>query len=159
MKPNTLLRCLTIVLMPLFLASCALPGFLSFKGTRLGWNQVELSAAPGANQNSPVAIDIVLVRDESMIDRLNELTAAKWFGARADLLKTYPAALSYRSWEVVPGQALRVPGASFGSTRVVAVFVFANYTAPGAHRLRVEELKNPIIVRLEAQSFDVTLAQ
>lgn len=159
MKRHTLSRCLVTVVATLFLASCALPGFLSFKGTRLGWDQVELSAAPGANQNSPVAIDIVLVLDDTMVERLNELTAAKWFGARADLLKTYPKAVSYRSWELVPGQLLRVPGASFGSPRVTAVFVFANYATPGAHRLRVEELKNPIVVRLESQDFDVTRAQ
>ena len=159
MNPNKSMRCLAAVLTTLLLAGCALPGFLSFKGTRLDWNEVELSAAPGANQNSPVALDIVLVLDETMIDRLNELTAAKWFGARTDLLKTYPKALTYRSWELVPEQTLRVSGASFGSPRVAAVFVFANYTTPGAHRARVEELKKPIVVRLEPQGFDVSPAR
>lgn len=156
MTPTLFLRRAVAALAILLLAGCSLPGFLSFKGTKLGWDEVDLSAAPTANQNSPVALDIVLVLDEPMIDRLAELPAAKWFGARADLQKTYPKALSYRSWELVPGQTLRVPGDSFGSPRVVAVFVFANYTSPGAHRVRVEELKKPIVVRLEAQAFEVT---
>lgn len=159
MNPNKLMRFLAAVLTTLLLTSCALPSFLSFKGTRLNWDEVELSAALGANQNSPVAIDIVLVLDETMIDRLSELTAAKWFGARADLLKTYPKALAYRSWELVPEQMLRIPGASFGSPRVAAVFIFANYITPGSHRARVDELKKPIIVRLEPQGFDVSSAR
>ena len=138
------------------LAGCAM---LGFSGTRVDWSEVTLSAAPGANQNSPVAVDVVMVLDEAMMGRLAELPAAKWFGARADLQKTFPQSLSYRSWELVPGQTLRVPGATFGSPRVAGVFIFANYATPGAHRLRVEDLKGAIAARFDIQSFDVTTAR
>jgi len=148
----------TACLLLLQLTGCALPGFLSFKGTRLGWDAVTLSAAPDANQNSPVAVDVVLVLDEAMLDRLAEIPAAKWFGARADLQKTYPQSLSFRSWELVPGQTLRIPGSTFGTPRVAGVFIYANYATPGAHRLRVEDLKGPIVARFDIQGFDVSAA-
>ena len=140
------------------LASCALPGFLTFKGTRLDWSEVTLSAAPGANQNSPIAVDVVQVFDDEMLLRLNELPASKWFGVRADLRKTFPKSLSYRTWELVPGQNIQVPGEFFGTQRVVAVLIFADYASPGAHRLRVEPLKGAIVVRFENQNFDVSAA-
>lgn len=146
-------------LLSLQLAGCAMPGFLSFKGTRLDWSEVTLSAAPGANKNSPVAVDVVMVLDDAMLDRLAELPAAKWFAVRADLLKTYPQSLAYRSWELVPGQTLRVPGQSFGSPRVAGVFIYANYATPGAHRLRVEDLKGALSARFDIQSFDVSTAR
>lgn len=138
------------------LAGCAMPGFLSSKGTRVDWSELTLTAAPNANQNSPVAVDLVMVLDDAMLGRVAELSAAKWFGARADLQKTFPQSLSYRSWELVPGQTIRVPASSLGPPRVAAVFVYANYTTPGANRMRVEDLKGAVIARFDIQSFDVS---
>lgn len=128
---------------------------IGFKGTRLAWKEVLIDASEGANQNSPVAIDIVFALDEASIDRLTALTASKWFSTRADLLRTFPGTVSYKSWELTPGQTLRLPGSTFGSPNVVAVFVFADYLAPGEHRVRVEQLQNGIIVQLGAKGFSV----
>lgn len=128
---------------------------IGFKGTRLAWKEVVIDAAEGANQNSPVAIDIVFALDEASIDRLTALTASKWFSTRADLIRTFPGTVSYKSWELTPGQTLRLPGSTFGSPNVVAVFVFADYLAPGEHRVRVEQLQNGIIVQLGAKGFSV----
>ena len=141
------------------LAGCALPGFLTFKGTKLGWSEVTLSAAPDANQNSPIAVDVVLVFEDDMLERLAELPATKWFGVRADLRKTFPKGLSYRTWELVPGQTIPVPGDSFGSPRVVGVLIYADYATPGAHRLRLETLKGALVVRFDNQTFDASAAQ
>ncbi len=80
----------------------------------------------------------------------------RWFGARADLQKTFPQSLSYLSWELVPGQTIRVPSSAIGSPRVAAVLVFANYTTPGANRVRVEDLKGAVVARFDIQSFDVS---
>jgi type VI secretion system protein len=152
-RTKTLLRWIAAVLLAAQLAAC---GSLLPKGTRVAWSELTLSAAPNANQNSPVAVDVVMVLDDAMLARLAELPAAKWFGARADLQKTFPQSLSYLSWELVPGQTIRVPASAFGSPRVSAVLVFANYTTPGAHRARVEDLKGAVAARFDIQSFDVT---
>jgi len=129
---------------------------VGIKGGILDWSQVVIAAAPGANQNSPVAVDIVLVLEEPALEKLAALSAAKWFQTRSDLLKTFPGTLSYRSWEVPPGQTIRVPGSTFGSPSVVAVFVFADYMAPGEHRMRVEQLQNGIILELGPRGFTVS---
>ncbi|MGJ7610814.1 MULTISPECIES: hypothetical protein [unclassified Variovorax] len=152
-RTPTFFRWMAALVLATQLAAC---GSLLPKGTRVDWSELTLSAAPGANQNSPVAVDVVMVLDEAMMGRLAELTAAKWFGARADLQKTFPQSLSYRSWELVPGQTIRVLPEAFGSPRVAAVLVFANYTSPGAHRVRVEDLKGAVVARFDIQSFDVS---
>ena len=130
--------------------------FVTFKGTVLSWSEVVIAAADGANLNSPVAVDIVLVLDESALEKLAALPASKWFQTRADLLRTFPGTFSYRSWEVAPGQLLRIRGDSFGSPSVVGVFVFADYLTPGDHRMRVEQLEVGIIVELGARGFTVS---
>lgn len=129
---------------------------VTFKGTRLAWKEVVIAASEGANRNSPVAIDIVLVLEEPALEQLAALPAAKWFQVRADMLRTFPNTFIYKTWEVAPGQTLRVPGEVFGTPSVVGVFVFADYLTPGEHRMRVEQLQDGIIVQLGARGFTVS---
>lgn len=128
---------------------------VGFKGTRLAWKEVLITAVDGANLNTPAAVDVVLVLDESALEKLAALPASKWFQTRADMLKTFPGSYIYKSWEVSPGQTLRLPGSAFGSPSVVGVFVFADYLTPGDHRMRVEALQNGIIIELAAREFSV----
>lgn len=151
-------RLLIVSVLAVQLTGCALPGFLSFKGTKVKWDQVTLAAADNANRNSAVAVDVVLITEDAVLEKVIDLSSAKWFSARADLAKTFPKVLTYRSWELVPGQALNIDGDSFGAPRVSAALVFADYATPGNHRVRVEEFKGRIVVRLEQDDFTVTNA-
>ncbi len=159
MKPKLLIRSGLLALFVSVLCACGtisnVMSLVGIKGTRLAWKEVVIAASDGANQNSPVAVDIVLVLDEGSIDKLAGLTAPKWFAGRTDLLRTYPGTISFKSWELTPGQTLRLPGSVFGSPNVAAVFVFADYLAPGEHRVRVEQLQNGIIVQLGVRGFSV----
>jgi type VI secretion system protein len=125
-------------------------------GVRLSWREVVIAASDGANQNTATAVDVVLVLEETMVEKVVALPAHKWMEARSDLLKTYPGALSVRSFEVAPGQILQVPGERFGTPNVIAVFVFADYLSPGDHRMKVEQLSGGIMINLGARDFSVT---
>ncbi|MBX3585773.1 MAG: hypothetical protein KF796_03935 [Ramlibacter sp.] len=142
------------------LGGCGVVGkmmnLVGFKGTRLAWKEVVISATQGANQNTPVAVDIVLVMEQGAIEKLSALSASRWFASRTDLLKTFPGEFSFQSWEVTPGQTLRLPGATFGSPSVLTVFVFADYLAPGEHRIRVDDLQNGIMIALAPLGFSVS---
>lgn len=140
-------------------AGCSTPSFLSFKGDKVKWDQLTLAASDDVNNNSPVAIDVVLVTDDTMLARLAELPASKWFSARADLASTFPKALRYWSWEVVPGQRVDVPGDTFDRPRVAAALVFANYANPGAHRVRIEQFSGHLAVLLDNNTFSVSAAK
>src|SRR5690242_15275986 len=99
-------------------AGCALPSMFSFKGDKVRWNHLTLVAEDDVNNNSPVAVDVVLVTDDTMLARIAELPAAKWFAARQDLANTFPKSLSYKSWELVPGRRIELSGDTFGRPRV-----------------------------------------
>ena len=149
---NLLVVVCFMVLTSSLLGACAM---LSFKGDKVKWTQLTLSASDDVNNNSPIAVDVVLVTDETLVAKLAELPASKWFAARADLANTYPEGLRYRSWEVVPGQQLVVPGETFEGPRVAAAFIFANYPAPGAHRVRIEQFGGRLAVQLDNNTFSV----
>ncbi|HEX3635322.1 MAG TPA: hypothetical protein VHV99_07515 [Paraburkholderia sp.] len=130
--------------------------FLSSKGEKVRWDHVTLVADDDVNNNSPVAVDVVFVTDDAMLARIAELPASKWFASRADLANTFPKSLQYKSWELVPGQRIEVSGDSFGRPRVEAAFLFANYTEPGAHRMRIEKLSGNLAVQLNTYTFTVS---
>jgi type VI secretion system protein len=128
-------------------------------GNRLDWTGLTVIAAPGANLNTPVALDIVQVRDESTLALVSGLPAAKWFASRADVLKTFPEGLKVESLEVAPGMTIKLGAADFAPSRQIGVFVFADYLTPGEHRVRADQLKGDILVRLDSRSFSVTALQ
>lgn len=130
--------------------------FASPKGTKLGWESVTISAANDANLNSPVALDVVLLKDDAALNMLVALPAAKWFATRGEIEKTFPQAITYKSYEVTPGQILRLAASDFGTTRVAGVLMFADYLTPGEHRIRVDQLQGTVLVQLGAKDFTVT---
>lgn len=153
----TLLRWCTLVPLALLLAACSWIGRVSdtlgFGGTEVAWTEMIVIAADNANLNTPVTFDVVVALEEPILGKLVELPAAKWFAARADLAKTFPKGLVYRSWELAPGQTLRIPEGTFGAARVAGVLLFADYLTPGDHRIRVEQLRGRIMVQLGPREF------
>ncbi|WP_085316766.1 hypothetical protein [Derxia lacustris] len=122
----------------------------------LRWKGLLVVAEPDANDNTAVALDIVFVRDAATLERLLALPAARWFASRAELLRSYPAGLAVRSYELAPGQSRRLTDKELDAPRVVAVLLFADYRAPGEHRLRLPPVRNGGLVSLEARDFSVT---
>jgi type VI secretion system protein len=130
-------------------------GLLSPKVPKVTLSDIHVIAHAAANSNSPVALEIVLVRDPDLLKKLTELPAAKWFETRADLRRTYPDAVESKAWELVPGQDLRVPAATFSGKRALAVLVFANYSSAGEHRARIDTFQNEVILNLLEKDFTV----
>jgi type VI secretion system protein len=125
-------------LLPLLLGACAEKPTLSLPS-------VAIQAEERANDFSPVAVDVVLVRDQKLVEELLKLTAGEWFQKREQMLRDHPGTLSAHSWEVVPGQALtkKLPA----EPAAWAGLVFANYGKGGPHRLRVADA-GPVAIRL-----------
>lgn len=130
--------------------------FFMAKGNRLDWKGMTVIAADGANLNTPVALDVVMLRDDATLGMVSALSASKWFSSRVDLSKTFPEGLSYQSMEIVPGQTLKLPASTFGASRLVGVILFADYLTPGEHRVRVDQMQGDILVQLGARSFSVS---
>jgi type VI secretion system protein len=116
---------------------------------------VALNVAERANENSPVAVDMVFLSKRlPLLDEVQKMTAADWFAKRAQLVRDFRDDIEVVSWEVVPGQIL--PAESVPSVRVrSAAFVFAGYRAPGAHRYRVGS-ERTLLLSLDANELTVT---
>jgi type VI secretion system protein len=100
-----------------------------------------------ANQNTPVAFDFVEINDKDLTKDAAKMTASDWFQKRGQIREDYPkpSSISVQSWEWVPGQV--VPALQIPMRRAPrAILVFANYSTPGAHRIRIDPKKSAALV-------------
>ncbi|HEV8432425.1 MAG TPA: hypothetical protein VGR95_03355 [Thermoanaerobaculia bacterium] len=95
---------------------------------------LDVTIVPGANDDSAVAVDFVVVYTDKLLDDLLKVPAREWFASKkAGFLADHPGELEVESREWVPGQSvapLAIPYRS-GAKKVV---VFADYHSGGEHR-------------------------
>lgn len=155
LKGNYLPRLVLIfacgVLPPLLLAAC-FPKVIRTTGKLM----VNVKVSPQANNNNPVALDLVLVKDKKLFKELMKISAAEWFEKRNQYRLDYPKeiGLSAGSWEWVPGQVVTIEPIPF-KFKAAGGLVFANYFTPGAHRA-VIDAKKPVVITLGAEGISVT---
>jgi type VI secretion system protein len=99
-----------------------------------------------ANQNQPVAVDVLLVRDKDLIKKLMSMPASDWFEKRAQIMRDFPdpkeLVVYHREW--VPGQV--IPCSSLVLKPMPkATILFANYFGKGDHRARLMNGKSAAI--------------
>ena len=103
----------------------------------LSMKSVSIFAEPDANQNSAMAVDLVLVYNQELLNTLGQMSASKYFESSRQVLLDNPTLLDVWHWELVPGQIVedfdppQEKGNAFGG------YVFANYLTPGDHRVKV----------------------
>jgi type VI secretion system protein len=118
-----------------------------------GIAELAFQVAPDANDNTPVAVDLVLVDDKRLLDQLLTLTAREWFEQREQIRRDHPRDIELLGWELVPGQELP-PQPVRAGRRSVAAIIYANYLAPGAHRWRLGGERR-VLVHLGPRAFDI----
>lgn len=93
--------------------------------------------APQANEDSPVAVDVVVVYDRKLLDDLLKLPASEWFAAKKQFIADHGRKIDVQGWEWVPGQKVESISLDYrpGAKEVV---VFADYHTEGAHRVVVQ---------------------
>lgn len=118
---------------------------------------VRVDADPEINQNSPVAVEMVVVYDKDLLEALLAKGARDWFRDREQIRKDHPGDKDFisMSWEVVPGQSLHEQEMSFGSGARGGV-VFADYFSEGAHRARFDP---HLDLKIHLQDEDFSLEQ
>jgi type VI secretion system protein len=117
---------------------------------------VKVDISPRANNNNPVALDLVLVKNKTLFKELMKLSAGEWFEKRQQYRLDYPkeTGLSTGSWEWVPGQVVTIDPMSF-KDKFAGGLVFANYFTPGTHRAVINPTK-PVVITLGAEEMVVT---
>ena len=107
---------------------------------------VKVSVSPAANNNNPVAVDLVLVSDKKLLQELMKMSASEWFEKRHQVAMDYPKeiGLSAARWEWVPGQQVKLDRVIV-KTEVAGGVVFANYFNAGTHRATIDPRKGILI--------------
>lgn len=107
---------------------------------------VKVHVSPGANNNNPVAVDLVLVSDKKLLQELMKMSAGEWFEKRHQVKLDYPkeTGLEAGRWEWVPGQQVKVDRVTV-KYEVVGGVVFANYFNAGIHRAPIDPRKGILI--------------
>jgi type VI secretion system protein len=95
-----------------------------------------------------------MVYDRLLIPNIAKMTAAEWFSTREQLRNDSPDGFEVHEWEVVPDTRIDVARLPFRGGGA-ALFVFANYKAPGDHRARLDKWSRPQIL-LQQRTFTVT---
>ncbi|HAI69705.1 MAG TPA: type VI secretion protein [Gammaproteobacteria bacterium] len=107
-----------------------------------------------ANNNSPIALDVVILYDEALVEQLISLSAKQWYEKREQFKRDYPAILHTWEWEVVPGQVIPFFKIPENTKKAKGALIFANYHSPGLHRARIDPYQG-VIVRLLEYEFVV----
>jgi len=131
----------------------SIKNFVTPAGVKLDWESVSLSVAAGANNDYPLAIDVVLVTDEALAQKLMGMTARDWFNARNGMRKAYPDAISIDSVELAPGESIKLSDKRWSGRRVAAALVFADYLVAGPHLARVDALRGRVQLDFGASEF------
>lgn len=123
-------RPVALVLVLLVLGSCSAGRKVrqAFGGTL----PIEVRVADTANDNSPIAVDLLLLYDDKLVEGLLKMPASEWFQKKQQYIADHPAVV-VESWEWVPGQIVdpfKLPYKS-GARNVV---LFADYQNEGVHR-------------------------
>jgi len=108
--------------------------------------EVQVHVSPKANNNNPVAVDLVLVTDKKLLKELMKMSAGEWFEKRHQVELDYPkeTALNAGRWEWVPGQDVQVDRVPVNMD-VVGGVIFANYFNAGPHRAPIDPRKGILI--------------
>ena len=117
---------------------------------------IEVTIDAAANDNSPVAVDVLLVYDDKLIEGLLAMPAAEWFRKKDQYVADHPRVV-VQGWEWVPGQQVDALKISYGPG-AKNVVLFADYSTEGEHRAVVGRPK-PFRVILGQRDLSIEVAQ
>lgn len=137
-----------VLIFPLFLSNCSL------WQKRVNLEQITINVEPGANDNAPIAIDMVAAADDVTLAMLQGMSASQWFNAKQQLQRDYPETIQVWSLELVPGSRFQTEHIPLRGAPAEGVLLFAHYQSEGEHRLRLD---NPDTLNLLLMADDLTL--
>lgn len=142
------------------LVGCGVSKGLMHRATRVahvssGKLSLKVDISDNANQNTPVAVDVLLIRDKSFLKTVQNMSANDWFAKKLQLQRQNPKALAepVMSWEWVPGQPV-APISFVVPVDVQAVMMFANYASGGPHSAPLPKSGN-VSILLDDEDFVV----
>lgn len=106
---------------------------------------IAIEVAPEANDNSPIAVDLVLAYSDVALSRVAAMTPSEWFERRGDIVAAFPKEVKVTRWEVVPGQHLNRMPLPSDAHDATGALLLARYSARNAQRESIGGIPNVIV--------------
>ena len=151
----SLYRFVSLYLVLPFMLSCKSSAFDVLKPLVVEELKFNVVVSQEVNQRSPVAVDLLVIYDQTLLDQILEMTAKDWFEQREQFQRDFPDGYKSWEWEWVPGQAVPPQKLPLHARRVKGGVLFADYSAPGAHRAPID-LRKPVTIVLGRDSFSLS---
>lgn len=124
---------LALLFFVVLLASCSVTK-KALKATGIsGQNTVKnisVESSRNSNMGSPVAVDLVFVKDQKVATLLSTLNGPDWFKEKGSLQTRYEKQIDIVDMEVVPGQIINKVKLPKQKKKAKNIFLFANYRSP-----------------------------
>jgi type VI secretion system protein len=118
-------------------------------GCTLKVKSIDIISTANVNQNTAVAVDVVFLLDEELVETLPEVTARNWFAQKPQYLLRYPQSFVVDPYELTPASSVNVRPKTLKNPsprNAKAVLLFANYlTEDMAYTLDISNFRNPIV--------------
>lgn len=102
-----------------FLAGCGSPAVLT--------REMRIEVVAQANDDSPVAVDLVVAFSDVAFARVATMPPHEWFDQRSTILAAFPNQVKVVGWELVPGQSAPARALPFDTSKAVGALVLARY--------------------------------
>ena len=104
-----------------------------------------IQAIDNANNNTPVAVDVVYTLNSDLAKKLSQMTAREYYRDRAQIIRDYVNEVMIHSWELPPGHTIKEEIDNLHPDTKQA-FLFADNDIPGSHRARLPLFQNLIVL-------------
>ena len=115
--------------------------------------KVTIQALDDANENTPVAVDVVYTLSQELAQKLSTMSAKEYFKMRDQLIRDYINLVMIHGWEIPPGHTVKEEMNAL-HPQTQAAFLFADYDVPGVHRSKLPVFEN-LYVHLKRADFKI----
>lgn len=128
-------------------------GCCSYRGPAI---ELEVVAVAGMNDDTPVAVELVLFFDQELLEEAQAMSASQWFGESGQRFRrrNAPGRRTYdvHRWEWIPGQQAMPPPIPLPG-RTDGAVLYADYPTLAAHRQVIEDPDGVFQLQLQRGGF------
>jgi len=138
------------------ITSCSIKDIKKKVSVEWRLKKITIVADKSLNHGIPVAVDILFIDEQTVLDSLSKMKALEWFSERKDYMRMYKSQLKIMSYEVVPGQIIKdieIPYSISGDA--IAIIIFADYLADGSFSSLIKN-KSEARIQLGENDFETS---
>ena len=135
------------------LASAFIP-----QGHPIWLQEIEFQVSRNMNNNSPVAIHVLVIYKKRVWDVLTQMNSQDYFMNADQLYQQYGDNIDRFTYEAIPGMPMLPAQINLSNDFAEGILVFARYGTIGAHRKTIDDARI-VMMRLYRDDFEIQTIQ